>query len=103
MTRIEIYTTRYCGYCRSAKTLLTRKGVTFSEIDVTGDAAGRSRMVERANGRMTVPQIFIGSTHVGGFDDLYDLERAGRLDPLLAAEAAPAPAPESPAAESPAA
>jgi glutaredoxin 3 len=100
MARIEIYTTRYCGYCRSAKALLARKGATFSEIDVTGDAAGRGKMVERANGRMTVPQIFIGSTHVGGFDELYDLDRAGRLDPLLAADEAPAPAPESPA-ESP--
>ena len=98
---IEIYTTRYCGYCRSAKALLTRKGVTFSEIDVTGDREGRSRMVERANGRLTVPQIFIGATHVGGCDDLYDLERAGRLDPLLMAhegQGAAAPAPESPAA-----
>jgi glutaredoxin 3 len=101
MARIEIYTTRYCGYCRSAKALLTRKGVNFSEIDVTGDQEGRSRMVERANGRMTVPQIFIGATHVGGFDDLYDLERAGRLDPLLASHEGPGaaePAPESPAA-----
>jgi glutaredoxin 3 len=83
MALIEIYTARSCGYCRSAKALLTRKGVTFSEIDVTGDHEGRSRMVERANGRMTVPQIFIGSTHVGGFDELYRLERAGGLDPLL--------------------
>ena len=101
MARIEIYTTRYCGYCQSAKALLTRKGVTFSEIDVTGDREGRSRMVERANGRMTVPQIVTGATHVGGFDDLYDLERAGRLDPLLVTDdgSAPAgPAPESPAA-----
>jgi glutaredoxin 3 len=55
---------------------------------VTGDREGRSRMVERANGRMTVPQIFIGATHVGGFDDLYDLDRAGRLDPLLAMDKA---------------
>jgi glutaredoxin 3 len=84
MAQIEIYTTRYCPYCHSAKALLTRKGLTFSEIDVTGDAEGRSRMVERANGRMTVPQIFIGPVHVGGSDDLYALERAGRLDPLLA-------------------
>jgi glutaredoxin 3 len=101
MARIEIYTTRYCGYCHSAKALLTRKGVTFSEIDVTGDREGRSRMVERANGRMTVPQIFIGSTHVGGCDELYDLDRAGRLDPLLMtdeAQGAAAPAPESPTA-----
>jgi glutaredoxin 3 len=96
MARIEIYTTRLCGYCRSAKALLTRKGVDFSEIDVTGDHEGRSRMVARANGRMTVPQIFIGSTHVGGFDDLYDLERAGRLDPLLTMDEDPSP--ESPAA-----
>jgi len=101
MTRIEIYTTRYCGYCQSAKALLTRKGVAFSEIDVTGDRDGRNRMVERANGRMTVPQIFIGSTHVGGFDDLYDLERTGRLDPLLVTDDAPGPA--TPAPESPAA
>ena len=101
MTRIEIYTTRYCGYCQSAKALLTRKGVAFSEIDVTGDREGRDRMVERANGRMTVPQIFIGATHVGGCDDLYDLERAGKLDPLLVKAEAPSPAgpaPESPAA-----
>jgi glutaredoxin 3 len=99
MARIEIYTTRYCGYCQSAKALLNRKGVTFSEIDVTGDPEGRSRMVERANGRMTVPQIFVGATHVGGFDELYDLERAGRLDPLLMTNEAPAgPVPESPAA-----
>jgi len=96
MARIEIYTTRLCGYCRSAKALLTRKGVDFSEIDVTGDHEGRSRMVARANGRLTVPQIFIGSTHVGGFDDLYDLERAGRLDPLLTMDEEPSP--ESPAA-----
>jgi glutaredoxin 3 len=88
MARIDIYTTRYCGYCQSAKALLTRKGVIFSEIDVTGDQEGRSRMVERAHGRMTVPQIFIGSTHVGGFDELYALDRAGRLDPLLATEEA---------------
>jgi glutaredoxin 3 len=107
MARIEIYTTRYCAYCHSAKALLTRKGVTFSEIDVTADREGRSRMVKRANGRMTVPQIFIGSTHLGGFDDLYDLDRAGRLDPLLlvtddgSGQDGPGsaePAPESPAA-----
>ncbi len=101
MARIEIYTTRLCGYCRAAKALLSRKGVAFSEIDVTGDPEGRRRMIERAHGRMTVPQIFIGSTYVGGCDDLYDLERAGRLDPLLMAEegrGAAAAAPESPAA-----
>jgi glutaredoxin 3 len=86
MARIEIYTTRFCAYCQSAKALLTRKGLTFSEIDVTGDHEGRNRMVQRANGRMTVPQIFVGATHVGGFDELYRLERAGKLDPLLANE-----------------
>ena len=94
MARIDIYTTRFCAYCRSAKALLTRKGLTFSEIDVTGDHEGRNQMVQRANGRMTVPQIFIGATHVGGFDELYRLERAGKLDPLLANQSAP----EGPAA-----
>jgi len=98
MAQIDIYTTRYCGYCTSAKALLSRKGVAFSEIDVTGDHEGRNRMVERANGRMTVPQIFIGQTHVGGYDELYALERAGKLDPLLRGAASGAPAPESPAA-----
>ena len=86
MPRIEIYTTRYCPYCVSAKALLTRKGAAFSEIDVTGDPEGRSQMVKRANGRMTVPQIFIGATHVGGSDELYALDRAGGLDPLLVAK-----------------
>jgi glutaredoxin 3 len=90
MTHVEIYTTRYCPYCVSAKALLTRKEVTFTEIDVTGDPEGRSKMVERANGRMTVPQIFIGTVHVGGFDDLYALERGGKLDALLAAQQASA-------------
>jgi glutaredoxin 3 len=84
MPRIEIYTTRFCPYCQSAKALLLRKGLAFSEIDVTGDAEGRGRMVQRANGRWTVPQIFIGATHVGGSDDLYALDRAGKLDPLIA-------------------
>jgi glutaredoxin 3 len=80
---IDIYTTRYCPYCQAAKGLLSRKGVAFTEIDVSGDAKRRSEMVTRANGRMTVPQIFIGLTHVGGYDDLSALERAGKLDPLL--------------------
>lgn len=88
MACIEIYTTRFCAYCRSAKALLSRKGLAFSEIDVTGDQEERSRMVQRANGRMTVPQIFIGATHVGGFEELHSLERAGKLDPLLASERA---------------
>ena len=96
MSQIEIYTTRSCPYCHAAKRLLSKKGVTFIEIDVSGDAEGRSKMVARAKGRMTVPQIFIGSVHVGGYDDLYALERAGKLDPLIAAETAPA----DPAADS---
>jgi glutaredoxin 3 len=83
MSQIEIYTTRYCPYCHAAKRLLSSKGVEFTEIDVSGDPKGRSDMVARANGRMTVPQIFIGATHVGGCDDLHALEEAGKLDPLL--------------------
>jgi glutaredoxin 3 len=85
---IEIYTTRYCPYCHAAKGLLSRKGAEFTEIDVSGDAKRRSEMVTRANGRVTVPQIFIGSTHVGGYDDLSALERAGKLDPLLGRDGA---------------
>jgi glutaredoxin 3 len=83
MAQIEIYTTRFCPYCSAAKRLLSSKGVAFTEIDVSGDPKGRSDMTARANGRMTVPQIFVGTTHVGGCDDLYALERAGKLDPLL--------------------
>jgi glutaredoxin 3 len=83
MGRIEIYTTRYCPYCHAAKRLLTQKGVEFREIDVSGDLNRRSEMVARAKGRMTVPQIFVGSVHVGGYDDLYALDRVGKLDPLL--------------------
>jgi glutaredoxin 3 len=83
MTQVEIYTTRFCPYCHAAKRLLSRKGVEFTEIDVSGDPKGRSDMVARANGRMTVPQIFIGPTHVGGCDELHALEQAGKLDALL--------------------
>ena len=83
MRQIEIYTTRYCPYCIAAKRLLSQKGVKFTEIDVSADQEERSRMAARANGRMTVPQIFIDSIHVGGCDELYALERAGRLDALL--------------------
>jgi glutaredoxin 3 len=86
MPPVEIYTTRYCPYCHAAKALLKRKGVAFKEIDVGADRRLRSQMTERAHGRYTVPQIFIGSVHVGGCDDLHDLEAAGRLDPLLAGE-----------------
>jgi len=84
MPTIEIYTTPWCGYCRSAKALLTRKGAAFTEIDIMAEPERRDEMLARANGRSTVPQIFIGDVHVGGSDDLHALERAGRLDPLLA-------------------
>jgi glutaredoxin 3 len=85
MAPVELYTQRYCSYCHYARELLTRKGVAFNEIDVTGNAEKRREMTKRASGRTTVPQIFIGATHVGGCDDLYALEEAGKLDPLLAA------------------
>jgi len=86
MPPVEIYITRYCPYCVSAKALLTRKGVPFTEIDVSGNWELRQKMVERAHGRVTVPQIFIGSVHVGGSDDLHALERAKKLDALLASD-----------------
>jgi glutaredoxin 3 len=85
MLPVEIYTTQWCGYCRAAKALLTHKGVAFVEIDVGTEPARRDEMLARANGRWTVPQIFIGTTHVGGSDDLHALERAGKLDQLLSA------------------
>ncbi len=84
MQPVEIYTTPLCGYCHAAKRLLTSKGVTYAEIDVSQDPGQRARMIERSAGRRTVPQIFVGAHHVGGCDDLYALEQAGRLDPLLA-------------------
>jgi glutaredoxin 3 len=85
MPVVEIYTTKYCPYCHAAKALLKRKGAAYNEIDLGFESDRREEMIQRANGRMTVPQIFIGSTHVGGNDDLQVLERAGKLDPLLAA------------------
>jgi glutaredoxin 3 len=84
MAAIDIYTVQYCPYCQDAKELLSRKGVSFHEIDVTGKKGVRKEMIKRANGRSTYPQIFIGATHVGGCDELYALEEAGKLDPLLA-------------------
>jgi glutaredoxin 3 len=84
MSKVTIYTTPFCPYCHSAKALLKRKNVAFSEIDVSFDPQERQRMVARAQGRRTVPQIFIGETHVGGSDELHALERQGKLDPLLA-------------------
>jgi glutaredoxin 3 len=83
MPVVEIYTTRYCPYCRWAKALLDRKSITYTEIDVGMEPSLRAAMVQRANGRTTVPQIFIGDAHVGGFDDLQALDVDGKLDPLL--------------------
>ncbi|KPP89165.1 MAG: glutaredoxin 3 GrxC [Rhodobacteraceae bacterium HLUCCA08] len=85
MKPVEIYTTPFCGYCLMAKRLLTKKGVAFTEIDVYANPDKRPEMVQRANGGTTVPQIFIGGDHVGGSDELHALERAGKLDPMLAA------------------
>jgi glutaredoxin 3 len=84
MPLVDIYTTRFCPYCSAAKALLKRKGVSYSEIDLSNEFGRRKEMIQRTNGRMTVPQIFIGTKHVGGSDELHALERAGRLDPLLA-------------------
>jgi glutaredoxin 3 len=84
MASVTIYTKFWCPYCAAAKELLTRKGVAFAEIEITGKAEAKDEMVKRS-GRATVPQIFIGDRHVGGCDDLHALERAGELDPLLAA------------------
>jgi len=85
MPEITIYTKSTCGYCQAAKRLLNAKHAPFNEISVDGDPAGQQKMSERAGGAWTVPQIFIGETHVGGCDDLHALERAGKLDALLAA------------------
>jgi glutaredoxin 3 len=84
MKPVEIYTTPLCGYCHAAKRLLTQKGVAYTEYDVSRDSDLRSTMMQRSNGGRTVPQIFVGETHVGGCDDLYALDDAGKLDPLLA-------------------
>ena len=84
MKKVVIYTTRFCPYCVRAKQLLSKKGAAFEEIDVTGDWAARDALVAKAGGRMTVPQIWIGDTHVGGSDELAALDRAGQLDALLA-------------------
>ena len=83
MAKIEIYTTMWCGYCARAKSLLERKGATYQEMDVLEDAAKRAEMRERSK-RTTVPQIFINGQHIGGSDELTELEQAGKLDALLA-------------------
>ncbi len=83
MAKVEIYTTPICGFCHNAKTLLKKKGVAFTEYNVMFDGAKRGEMISRAGGRTTVPQIFIDGKHVGGCDDLFDLEFDDKLDPLL--------------------
>ncbi|KAB0677065.1 glutaredoxin 3 [Aureimonas leprariae] len=85
MADVTIYTREFCGYCARAKQLLQKKGVAFEEKDASFSPDLRAEMTRRANGRTTFPQIFVGETHVGGCDDLYALDRAGKLDPLLAA------------------
>ena len=85
MQPVELYTSPLCGFCHAAKRLLTQKGVTFSEVDILANPDRKPEMISRASGGRTVPQIFIGDIHVGGCDDLYELERAGKLDQLLAA------------------
>lgn len=85
MKTVQIYTSPLCGFCHAAKRLLSDKGVEFAEVDVWANPDRKPEMVKRANGGRTVPQIFVGEIHVGGCDDLYDLERRGDLDKLLAA------------------
>ncbi len=83
MSKVTIYTTKFCPYCVMAKRLLTKKGVAFDEIDVGRKPELRAEMTEKAGGRSTVPQIWIGDAHIGGFDDLYELDSTGSLDELL--------------------
>ena len=85
MKQVEIYSSPFCGYCHAAKRLLNGKGVAFAEVNVLTDPGRKAEMIQRANGGRTVPQIFIGGEHVGGSDELHALERAGKLDALLAA------------------
>ena len=86
MARVEIYTKAFCGYCARAKRLLDAKVADYEEFDITFGGPKRAEMLQRAHGRVTVPQIFIDGHHVGGCDDLYALEGVGRLDPMLAGE-----------------
>lgn len=83
MLKVEVYSKEICPYCVRAKKLLTKKGVDFTEIDISKQPELRDLMIQRANGRQTVPQIFINDKHVGGCDDLYALDAEGRLDNLL--------------------
>ena len=83
MKAVELYTKSTCGFCHAAKRLLASKGVSFSETDINRHPDKRGEMIQRSNGGRTVPQIFIGEIHVGGFDDLNALDRAGKLDAML--------------------
>ncbi len=85
MQNVEIYTKPTCGYCHMAKRVLTAKGVSFTEVNITAQPEKRAEMIQRAKGGSTVPQIFIGGKHVGGCDDLMALDRQGKLDALLSA------------------
>lgn len=85
MPKVEIFTKMFCPYCTRAKALLDQKGVDAEEIAVDRGGEIKQRMIDRAGGRTTVPQIFIGGRHIGGCDDLFELERSGKLDALLAA------------------
>lgn len=86
MAQVEIYSKVFCSYCSRAKRLLDAKGVAYEEYDITLGGPKRAEMLQRANGRTTVPQIFIDGRHIGGCDDLHELDRAGKLDPLLKSE-----------------
>lgn len=85
MADVIVYSASYCPYCTRAKELLTRKGVAFTEIDVTSDDAQREALIAKSGGRRTIPQIFINGQHIGGFDDMNALDKAGKLDALLTA------------------
>lgn len=85
MPNVEIYTKPTCGFCHMAKRLLNSKGISYAEINITAQPERRADMIQRANGGSTVPQIFIDGAHVGGCDDLFALERGGKLDAMLAA------------------
>ena len=83
MKKITLYSTQTCGFCRAAKSLLDDKGISYKEIDVSSDLELRGQMMTKANGRRSVPQIFINDAHLGGFSDLYSLHQSGTLDKLL--------------------
>lgn len=85
MAEVTIYTRKFCGFCSAAKALLKKKNASFTEFDATYDNALRQEMIQKANGASTFPQIFINGEHIGGSDDLHALDRAGKLEPMLAA------------------